>query len=272
MSAGWILPWTKENSPEFWIEREKSKGRIFTLFQVAIELHFSAFHSTVMQNRDFLRNIARRYPLTERIIQLPSREIAMTVVEEPDSFLETLSREDHNGTLHLPYWIYLWSSSIGLAHHLHLDARLAGQRILEVGCGFGLAGIVGCQQGGKVLFTDCEIDALLLARYNVWQHGCEDRAGFAQMDWNAPCVSGKFSFILASDVIYEEKNWQSVIALLQKYLAADGEAMISEPSRSNTAGFLRLLEFCGFSYEKQVYLVFPEERLSTISVYCVKRT
>lgn len=225
-----------------------------------------------MQNLDFLRQIEDRFPLTERIIQLPSRQMSMTVVEEPDSFLESLSREDFDGTLHLPYWIYLWSSSIGLAHHLHLDARLAGQRILEVGCGLGLAGIVGCQQGGKVLFTDCEIQALLLARYNVWQHGYEDRAAFAQMDWNAPCVNGKFSFILASDVIYEEKNWQPLIAVLQTYLTADGEAIISEPSRSNAVGFLKLLEFCGFSHEKQVYVVFPEERLSTISVYCVKRT
>ena len=224
-----------------------------------------------MQNREFRRQIENRYPLAERVVQLSSRQISMTVVADPDSLLETLSRADHNGTLHLPYWIYLWSSSIGLANHLEFDDRLAGQRILEVGCGFGLAGIVGCQKGGKVLFTDCELDALMLARYNVWRHGCEDLAAFAQMNWNAPCVNGKFSFILASDVIYEEKNWQSLITLLQKYLTADGEAIVSEPSRSNAVGFLNLLEFCGFSHEKQVYAVLPEERLSTISVYCVKR-
>ena len=225
-----------------------------------------------MQNSDFIRQIEHRYPLTERIIQLPSRQISMTVVEEPDSLLETLSREDFNGTLHLPYWIYLWSSSIGMANHLDLDGRLAGQHILEVGCGFGLAGIVACQQGGKVLFTDCERDALLLARCNVWQHGCADRATFAQMDWNTPCVKGKFSFILASDVIYEEKNWQSLISLFQKCLAADGEAIVSEPSRTNAVEFLSLLEFCGFSHKKQVYVVFPDDRPSPISVYFVKRT
>ena len=224
-----------------------------------------------MQICEILQQIERRYPVTEGIIQLSSRQVSMTVVEEPDSFLETLSREDHNGTLHLPYWIYLWSSSIGLANHLELNEGLAGQRILEVGCGFGLAGIVGCQQGGNVLFTDCERDALLLARYNVWQNGCADRAAFAQMDWDAPCVSGKFSIILASDVIYEEKNWRPLIALFQRFLAADGEAIVSEPSRTNAVGFLNLLELCGFSHKKQAYAVFPEERPTTISVYCLKR-
>ena len=195
----------------------------------------------------------------------------MAVLEEPDSLIETLSREDQNGTLHLPYWIYLWSSSIGLAHHLEFDESLAGQRILEVGCGFGLAGIVGCQQGGNVLFTDCERDALLLARYNVWQHGCAGRATFAQMDWNAPCVKGKFSIILASDVIYEEKNWQSLIALFQKYLTADGKAIVSEPSRTSALGFLNLLELSGFTHKKKAYALFPDERPSTISVYCITR-
>ena len=225
-----------------------------------------------MQISDFLQQIEHRYPVTERIIQLASRQISMTVVEDPDSLLETLSREDYDGTLHLPYWIYLWSSSIGLANHIDFTGRLAGQRILEVGCGFGLAGIVGCQQGGKVLFTDCERDALLLARYNVWQQGCADRATFAQMDWNAPCVKGKFSFILASDVIYEEKNWRSLISLFQRHLVADGEAVVSEPSRTNAVGFLNLLEHCGFTHKRQTYVVFAEGRPSTISVYCVKCT
>lgn len=224
-----------------------------------------------MQISEILQQIERRYPVTERTIQLSSRQVSMTVVEEPDSFLEALSREDQNGTLHLPYWIYLWSSSIGLANHLEFNKRLAGQRILEVGCGVGLAGIVGCQQGGNVIFTDCEIDALKLARYNVLRLGCEDRAAFAQMDWNAPCVKGTFPIILASDVIYEEKNWRSLIALFQRFLANDGEAIVSEPSRTNAVGFLDLLERRGFSHKKQAYTVFPEERPTTISVYCIKR-
>ena len=202
-------------------------------------------HITNLRHR-----IKRCYPITERTIQLPSRQIFMTVVEEPDLLLEKLSREDCNGTLHLPYWIYLWSASIGLANYLDLAGTLVGEQILEIGCGLGLAGIVGCQQGGKVLFTDYERDALSLTRYNVWRNGCTDRATFVQMDWNAPCVKGKFSLILASDVIYEEKNWRPVLSLIQRRLTTNGQVIFSEPSRTNAAGFLALLEPHGFTYKR----------------------
>ena len=112
-----------------------------------------------------------------------------------------------------------------MANYLDLAGTLVGEQILEIGCGLGLAGIVGCQQGGKVLFTDYERDALSLTRYNVWRNGCADRATFVQMDWNAPCVKGKFSLILASDVIYEEKNWRPVLSLIQRRLTTNGQVI-----------------------------------------------
>ena len=90
----------------------------------------------------------RDYPLTSTIIKLKTGRVQLTLIEEPDWFLEKLSREDDQGKLYLPYWTYLWESSIGLAHHIEkIGTRLKDTHILEIGCGFGLAGIVACQMG-----------------------------------------------------------------------------------------------------------------------------
>ncbi|MYF98223.1 methyltransferase [Candidatus Poribacteria bacterium] len=135
-----------------------------------------------------------------------NRNLELTIVDNPDRYLDILSREDKGGRLYLPYWAYLWESGIGLARYVsELGDTLLGKHILEVGCGFGLVGIAASQAGGDVVFTDFEHDALLFSRHNAERNNVH-AADYVQMDWNMPCLQRKFDVILASDVIYEKQN------------------------------------------------------------------
>ena len=84
-------------------------------------------------------------------------------------------------------------------------------------------------------------------------------------------MKGQFTRILAADVVYEEKNWEPILALIQEYLAADGTAIIAEPNRANADGFFDLLKRYGFTSEEFGYTALLEEDPSTITVYCVRR-
>ena len=213
----------------------------------------------------------RDYPLTSTIIKLKTGRVQLTLIEEPDWFLERLSREDDQGKLYLPYWTYLWESSIGLAHHIEkIGARLKDAHILEIGCGFGLSGIVACQMGARVVFTDAEQEALRFAHHNAEQNGVNQRADFVQMDWNTPCFNRKFPYILAADVIYEEFHWTPIITLLQESLAHKGVALFSEPNRSNATGFFQLLTDNGFVYHKTAYPVTLDRNTSQVGIYVVR--
>ena len=223
-----------------------------------------------MSPQMLLQQIKSRYPVAEKTISLITNQIHMAIIDDPDQLLDTLSKEDQCGTLHLPYWTYLWPSAIGLARHLDRSYGLAGQRVLEIGCGFGLAGIVACQKDSVVLFTDYERDTLTFARYNALQNGCVNRACFVQMDWNTPCLKGQFSRILASDVIYEETHWDPILSLIQTYLTPDGEAIFSEPNRASASGFLKRIGRYGFTYTKQIDdVIAPDGAVSKISIYSV---
>ena len=225
-----------------------------------------------MSPQMLLQQIKNRYPVAEKTIPLIANQIRMAIVDDPDQLLDTLSKEDQWGILHLPYWTYLWPSAIGLARHLDWSHQFAGHRVLEIGCGFGLAGIVACQKGGIVLFTDYERDTLSFARYNALQNGCAERASFLQMDWNTPCLKGKFSRILASDVIYEDTHWNPILALLQTHLTPDGAAIFSEPNRTSASGFLERISRYGFTYTKQTNdVVGLDGVVFKISIYCLKR-
>ena len=214
----------------------------------------------------------RGYPLTSTIVKLKTGRVQLTLIEDPDWYLDRLSQEDSEGKLYLPYWTYLWESSIGLARHVEtLGAQLGGAPTLEIGCGFGLTGIVACQMGAKVVFTDAEQDAVRFAQHNAEQNGVEERADFVQMDWNTPCFNSKFRYILAADVIYEEHHWQPIATLLQDYLTPNGIALFSEPNRKNAIGFFKLLNDNGFTYQKSTYPVKLEGRTNQVSIYTVRR-
>ena len=210
----------------------------------------------------------RDYRLTSTIVKLKTGRVQLTLIEEPDWFLEQLSREDSEGKLYLPYWTYLWESSIGLARHVEtLGAELREAQTLEIGCGFGLTGIVACRVGARVVFTDAEQEALRFAQHNAEQNGVEERADFVQMDWNTPCFNCKFRYILAADVIYEEHHWQPIVTLLQDYLVPNGIALFSEPNRKNAIGFFKLLSDNGFNYQKSTYPVKLDGRTNQVSIY-----
>ena len=225
-----------------------------------------------MSSQILLQQIQSRYPVIEKTIPMIGNPIRMTIVDDPDQLLDALSKEDQRGVLHLPYWTYLWPSAIGLARYLDSVDAFYGERVLEIGCGFGLAGVVACQNGGMVLFTDYEQDALAFARYNALRNGCADKACFVQMDWNTPCLKGKFSRIIASDVIYEDTHWTPILDMLRTHLTPGGEAIFAEPTRTSAAGFVDRLSRYGFTYTKEISdVVGLDGVVFKISIYCLKR-
>ncbi len=211
------------------------------------------------------------YPVKNTQITLEDRIIQLTIVEEPDCYLEQLSKEDGEGRLYLPYWTYLWESSIGLAQHiLQFLSEISNKSILEIGCGYGLAGIAANQVGAKVVFTDFEHDALSFARHNV-QLNVGMSTDFVQMDWSAPCFQNNFDVILGADVIYEEQNWDPIIDLLASLLAPKGIAIFAEPNRNNADGFIECIRERGFSIEKSTCTVLLEQNTTEINIFEVKR-
>ncbi len=211
------------------------------------------------------------YPITHTTIEIGNSQIKLTIVDDPDHLLDKLSREDCDGKLYLPYWTYLWESAIGLAWHVFaLGDMISGQHILEIGCGYGLAGIVACKEGANVVFSDFEYDALLFAQHNAQQNGISS-ADYVQMDWNAPCFQYQFDVIFASDVIYEEQTWRPIVDLLKNYLKLDGTAIFSEPNRKNAGGFFKEIRKNGFTFEKSTCFVTLGNKEKQVNLYTIQR-
>src|SRR5947208_16220128 len=59
----------------------------------------------------------------------------------------------------VPYSEVLWRSGVALAHEV-AEADLAGQRVVELGCGLGVPSLAAARGGADVLATDGDEEAL----------------------------------------------------------------------------------------------------------------
>src|SRR4051812_46207658 len=119
-------------------------------------------------------------------------EVQLTVDDRTWAILHTgavISREDEVAFLRgeqatkRPYGIVLWPAAIALAHELG-TRDLAGKRVLELGAGTGLPGIVAAARGARVVQTDRQSVAMRVCAQNAARNGAtaiELRTG----DWTA---------------------------------------------------------------------------------------
>lgn len=148
----------------------------------------------------------------------------------------------------LPYWAELWPSGIALARHL-AGLDLGGRRVLEVGCGLALPSFAAALAGADVLATDWAPAAVDLVTVNAAANGLEVAA--AVLDWTSGTPNaGPFDLVLAADVLYEERNAEPLIRLLDAAAASDAEALFADPGRRHAPAFFDRAGAAGWSIEQ----------------------
>jgi predicted nicotinamide N-methyase len=155
-----------------------------------------------------------------------------------------LSHEDEQRYLagdgaRLPYGIMLWTASIALAHEV-ASRPLAGARVLELGAGTGLPGLVAASMGARVAQTDRQPLALHVCRMNAARNGVttiEHRAA----DWAAWDDRAAYDWILGADVLYAEEAHPHLRAIFEQNLAPGGRVLLGDPFRRSSLALLEAM-------------------------------
>lgn len=149
---------------------------------------------------------------------------------------------DSETPLHdFPLWAKVWEASWVLADFIAGLPTDPGKRFIEIGCGLGLVGVVAASFGHKVVMTEHNAEALGFARANVELNHCPD-VEILDLDWNSPSLYGRFDYIVGSEVVYHEKDFEPLKNLFERLLKPEGEVILCEGVRRTSLDFFKEMQ------------------------------
>lgn len=194
-------------------------------------------------------------------------ELTILAVRDPDELLDAIDPDDFEGDERLPYWAEIWPSAIALGRHFFEHPLEPGCRLLELGCGTGVAGLAAAKAGLNVLACDYERDALAFARHNAELNNVADRISFRHLDWRDPDLTDRYPLIVGSDITYERPNHEPIRALLRNTLAPGGTFLLSDPDRRSAPSFVTSMKEAGFLHTPQPRRIRYDDKVSKITVH-----
>jgi predicted nicotinamide N-methyase len=205
------------------------------------------------------------FPLQEYRLRLGDRAWSVLHTEAVLSFQE--EQDFLSERRALPYGVVLWPASVALAHDVAArpdDVR--GRRVLELGAGTGLPGIVAAALGARVVQTDRQEVALAVCRRNGARNGV---AGieYRQADWERWEDAERYDVILGADVLYADGMHDRLRAIFDGNLAPGGRLLLSDPFRPLSLRLLEAMERDGWEVTLAKWTIGEGEEARGIGVY-----
>lgn len=154
----------------------------------------------------------------------------------------------------------LWPAAIVLARLMHEHA-IENLRILEVGCGLGLASLVAHRRGADITASDHHpLARQFLSANTALNHFPPLR--FESCDWaeESPGL-GTFDLIIGSDLLYEPDHPQLLSAFIDRHAAADAKVILIDPDRGQRSRFNRQMVALGFAVDTVLLAGAPNDPL-----------
>lgn len=144
-----------------------------------------------------------------------------------------------------PLFGVLWPAGRVLAEEMS-HFPVAGKRILEIGCGLGLASLVLQRRGADITASDHHPLAEEFLAANAALNGLEP-VRFRLAQWSGPNPElGTFDLIIGSDVLYERDHVGLLADFLALHANPQAEVLITDPGRNHGNALSRALATQGY--------------------------
>ncbi len=185
------------------------------------------------------------------LLRLPWSGARYTIIQPTDTDV-LLDRVANDPEQNLPYWSEIWPSGIALADAITRQPRaLREKRVLEIGSGLGVTAIAAMRAGADLTVADYSLDSLSLCCLNVLQNAGREPVP-RRLNWRDPdrelftLAGAGFPVVLAADLLYEERDIDPLLKLVDHLVAADGLLWLAEPGRPVAARFLAAAKASGW--------------------------
>jgi predicted nicotinamide N-methyase len=170
------------------------------------------------------------YPAAVTSMHLPSLTVRLYAVPDLERLVDrgALLR----GESEPPYWAYLWTGARCLAEYVARWVDVRARRVLDIGCGLGLVGIVAAHRGARVTYVDAALPALHFVRASLRAN--DVTAPIVCTDYRTLAAGARFDVIVAAEVAYEPPRFPDLAATLARHLAPGGVVLLADAFRTDT--------------------------------------
>ncbi|MGL4613248.1 MAG: class I SAM-dependent methyltransferase [Shewanella sp.] len=148
-----------------------------------------------------------------------------------------------------PLFGIIWPSGLVLSHHM-LDYQIANKRILEVGCGIGLASLVLNHRQADITATDYHPQTGQFLAQNVTLNRGR-HIPYIRTGWADPMSElGLFDLIIGSDLLYEQEHAELLSQFIEQHANPACEVILVDPGRGNHAKFSKKMVLLGFAHSQ----------------------
>jgi len=145
-----------------------------------------------------------------------------------------------------PIFGVIWDSGRILARHM-AEFKIDGKRILEVGCGIGLASLVLNHRLADITATDYHPEAEAFLEANVVLNKGK-KIPFFRTGWaDGKDDLGRFDLIIGSDLLYERGHAGLLSRFIDDHANPCCEVVLVDPGRGNQGRFTKCMAELGYA-------------------------
>jgi predicted nicotinamide N-methyase len=187
------------------------------------------------------------YEVIEQAVEVAGRTWTLTTLKDRQQFHDPDGELEAAGVAPATWPLFgvVWSAGILLAEAMTTEP-IERRRILEVGCGLGIASLVLKERRADILATDIHPLAGEFLAKNAAANDVETPP-FLTVDWRSPPQDlGQFDLIVGSDLLYERDQPEGLAEFMSGHCREVGNVIITDPGRNQTGAFSREMRTFGF--------------------------
>lgn len=195
-----------------------------------------------------LATISQKFTARFEPLTIDDLTLEVLSIENIPEHIETMLRTNQikNPLKDLPLWAKVWPGAMILGRLLR-KYEPEGKTLLELGAGLGTLSLIAQHYGlAKVITTDVNPDALMVAKANVLKNNLADKIEVKLLDVSKPTNENaswpSFDFIVASELLYLEELHRPLVKFLEHHLKIDGLGLFCTDRARRKPHFAKLAQ------------------------------